>query len=1023
MKNFFVSHKHPVSVVLVILLAGGIFTYTKMQSSLFPEVTFPKIKIIAENGLQPVSKMMITVTKPLEIAIKRVPNLVTVRSITSRGSCEISAFMKWNIDIDLSKQQIESSINQISGDLPPGTTITVEKMNPSILPISGFVIKGKNISNIELNLIANYTVKPYLSQVEGVSEVRVIGGKTKEFHIELMPQRMSELNVTPAIITNALKETNFITSNGYLTDYSRLYLTVTDATVKNLDDLKNLIISNDGKRILKLQDIANVKIAERTEYIRVNANGESAALVAVIKQPNANLISVSNEIEKKINELNKTILPKGVTLSPYYVQADFVNDSIRSVNDSIYIGLLLAIIVAFIFLRSIKSGAVILVTIPLTLSFTLITLRAVGYNFNIMTLGAIAAAIGLIIDDAIVVVEQIHRTHEEHPETPTRELLAKSISFLLPSMVGSSISTIVIFLPFALLSGVAGAYFNILTNTMMITLICSYLVTWIGLPVIYLLFSRKHRKLSERPVKVDRLKKGRWISYFILRPWVSIAFIILLIIVIAKVPGKLETGFLPEMDEGSIVLDYKSPPGTSLQETDRMLREVEKLFPSVPEIEAYSRRTGTEMGFFITEPNSGDYLIHLKKDRSRTTEEVIDDIRKRIESSQPALRIDFGQVIGDMLGDLMSSVQPIEILIFGDNQEVLHDLARKVAAITEKTEGTADVFDGIVIAGPSVNVEPDYQRLLQFGITPADFQYQLQTQLEGNEVGSIYEKEQLTTVRMLYPNAANTSMERLRNSSIFLPDGKLHPLSQLSKISLSQGSAEINRENLQSMVRVIARLNKRDLGSVMNDLQNKIKANINLPKGYHIDYGGEYKEQQQSFRELMMILLSAALLVFSVMLFLFKDIKVALLILFIAVLGIGGCLLALWITGTPLNVGSYTGIIMIIGIIGENAIFTFQQFHENLKEGGTDPSGRFIRVDDSIVYAISTRLRPKLMTALGAIIALSPIALGIGTGAQLHQPLAIAVIGGFIIALPLLLIVYPSLLRILFRNFKHELNT
>jgi CzcA family heavy metal efflux pump len=1011
MKNFYVSHTHPFAVVLVILLAGGIFTYTKMQSSLFPEVTFPKIKVIAENGLQPVSKMMITVTKPLEIAIKRVPNLVTVRSITSRGSCEISAFMKWNTDIDLSKQQIESSINQITNDLPPGTSITVEKMNPSILPISGYVIKGKNKSSIELNLIANYTVKPYLSQVEGVSEIRVIGGKTKEFHIELIPQRMSELNVTPAMISNALKETNFITSNGYLTDYNRLYLTVTDATVKNLDELQKLIISNDGKRILRLKDIANVRIAERTEYIRVNANGESAALIAVIKQPNANLISVSTEIEKKITDLNKTILPRGVTLTPYYVQADFVNDSIRSVNESIFMGLFLAIIVAFIFLRSLKSGAVILLTIPLTLSLTLITLRVAGYNFNIMTLGAIAASIGLIIDDAIVVVEQIHRTHEEHPETPTRDLLIKSISFLLPSMIGSSVSTIVIFLPFALLSGVAGAYFNILTNTMMITLICSFLVTWIGLPVIYLLLSRKNRRIIAGPPNTGSPKKGKWISFFILRPAISFVFIVILIFIIANVPGKLETGFLPEMDEGSIVLDYKSPPGTSLQETDRILREVEKLFPSVPEIESYSRRTGTEMGFFITEPNSGDYLIQLKKERSRSTEEVIDDIRRRVESSQPALRIDFGQVIGDMLGDLMSSVQPIEIKIFGDNQEILQGLARQVASVTEKTRGTADVFDGITIAGPSVNIEPDYQRLLQFGITPADFQSQLQTQLEGSEVGSIYEKEQLTTMRMIYPDAVNTSLERMRNSSIFLPDGKLHPLSELSTISTTQGSAEIERENLQSMIPVIARLNNRDLGSVMNDLQQQIRSSVNLPGGYHIAYGGAYKEQQQSFSELMRILLAAALLVFSVMLFLFRDIKVALLILFIAVLGISGCLLALWITGTPLNVGSYTGIIMIIGIIGENAIFTFQQFHETLKVSTPH---------DSVVYAISTRLRPKLMTALGAIIALAPIALGIGTGAQLHQPLAIAVIGGFIIALPLLLIVYPTLLRLLFRNYQRQ---
>lgn len=1006
MKNFFVSHKNPVAVVLFIILAAGIFSYSKMQSSLFPEVTFPKIKVIADNGLQPVSKMMITVTKPLENAIKRVPGLKNIRSITSRGSCEISAFMGWKEDIDLCKQQVESSINQIKDELPPGTIITVEKMNPSILPVIGYVIKGKGRSNIEINQIANYTVKPYLSQVSGVSEIRVIGGKIKEFHIELQPQKMSALSVTPAMITTALSQSNFISSNGYLNDYNRMYLTVTDANVENLEELQNLVISNDGKRVLHLQDIANVKIAEQTEYVRVNANGESAVLVAVIKQPNANLIDITQGVEKKIAELNKTILPRGVSLSSYYVQADFVNDSIRSVSDSLWIGLVLAIIVCVIFLRSVKSSAVILITIPLTISLTLLSLYVLGYNFNIMTLGAIAASIGLIIDDAIVVVEQIHRTHEEHPETPTKELLSRSVNYLLPAMIGSSISTIVIFFPFILLSGVAGAYFKILANTMMITLICSFLVTWIGLPVIYLLLSGK-RKPGKHEIAIHERKSGKWISFFVLRPAISFVFVLALIASVYYISSRLETGFLPEMDEGSIVLDYTSPPGTSLQETDRMLREVEKLLPTVPEIETYSRRTGTQMGFFITEPNYGDYLIQLRKDRKRTTNEVIDEIRQKVESTQPALQIDFGQVIGDMLGDLMSSTQPIEIKIYGDNVKVLQGLARQVAEITENVKGTADVFNGITIAGPSVNIEPDNQKLAQFGITPADFQTQLQTQLEGAVIGNIFEKEQQTAIRMIYPDAINTTIDRMKTGTIFLPNGKLQPLVQLAKITPEPGSAEIERENLQSMIPVTARLNNRDLGSVMKDIQQEIKSKVNLPQGYHISYGGAYEEQQQSFSELLIILLSAALLVFTVMIFMFKEIKVALLILFISVLGISGSMIALFLTGTPLNVGSYTGIIMIIGIIGENAIFTFLQFHQTLETSSPD---------EAVIYAISTRLRPKLMTAIGAIIALSPIALGIGTGAQLHQPLAIAVIGGFVIALPLLLIVYPSMLRLLYKS-------
>jgi CzcA family heavy metal efflux pump len=1004
MKNFFVAYKNPLTVMLVIILLGGMFAYSRLQTSLFPDVTFPKIKVIADAGLQPVSKMMVTVTKPLENAIKRVPELQYVRSTTSRGSCEISAFMDWNADIDLSQQRIESRINEIKNDLPPETQITVEKMNPSILPVMGYTLESHDRSAIELKLLANYTVKPFLSQVAGVSEVRIIGGRTKEYWITLDAQKMSTLSITPDMLNTAIGQTGFVKSNGYLADYHFLYLTVTDATVHSKEDIGHIVVRNTGKRVILLQDIASVDIKEAVEYTRINANGKDAVLIAVIKQPNVNLVDMSKAMEQKVAALQK-VLPKGVTIRPYYIQADFVNTSVKSVTDSLWIGLALAIFVAVIFLRSLKASATILITIPITLCLTLIVLYAIGYTFNIMTLGAIAAAIGLIIDDAIVVVEQIHRTHEEHPEEGSRTLVQKAIHYLFPAMLGSSISTIVIFIPFVLMSGVAGAYFKVLTNTMIITLVCSFLVTWIGLPVVYLLLTRERK--TRKTLKPHNVKNQRWVAFFIRRPWLSLLIMGCLAGLIWFILPQLETGFLPDMDEGSIVLDYNSPPGTSLQETDRMLREVEKIIVATPEVQAYSRRTGTEMGFFITEPNRGDYLIQLRKDREKTTDEVIEGLRKQIEATQPALRIDFGQVIGDMLGDLMTSVQPIEIKIFGDDQAKLHELSMQVADLVSKTEGTADVFNGIVIAGPSVSVEPNYARLAQFGLTPAALQYQLQTSLEGNIVGTLPEKEQMTNIRMVYPGSRTRSVADIARLPIFLPNGELKPITELATVTVKPGDAEIQRENLQSMGVVTGRLEGRDLGSVMKDIQDVVGSKIGLPPGYHITYGGAYAEQQQSFSELLVILITASLLVFGVILFLYRRFQVALIILLVAVLGIAGSYLALYLTHTPLNVGSYTGLIMIVGIIGENAIFTFLQFRDSLAAQS---------VDEAVIYAISTRLRPKLMTALGAIIALMPLALGIGAGAQLHQPLAIAVIGGFVIALPLLLIVLPSLLRWLYHQ-------
>ncbi len=1004
MKNLFVKFKSPISVILLLVLLGGAYSYKNLKTSLFPDVTFPKIKVIADNGEQPVDKMMVTVTKPLENAIKRVEKLSLIRSATSLGSCEISAFMEWGADIDLAKQQLESRINQIKNTLPPDVQITIEKMNPSILPVMGYSLQSKVKNQVELKMMAEYLVKPYLSRVDGVAGVEVIGGKNKEYRIVLDQEKLSTLRINPQEIENAFQQTDFIQSNGYTVDYNRLYLTVTDATISDKEQLENLVLFNDASRKIKVSDVAKVEVAEQTEYIRIKADGMDIPLVAVLKQPQSNLIDVSNEVMAKADELNK-ILPADVKLVPYYNQSEFVHDSIRSIIDVLWIGLLLAIVVATIFLRSLKASGVILLTIPITLALTFIILKFIGYDFNIMTIGAIAAAIGLIIDDAIIVVEQIHRTHEEFPGQKPRELVGKAIHFLFPAMVSSSLSTIVILIPFELMTGIAGAYFKILTQTMIITLLASFLVTWLGLPVIYLLLS-KDISLGKQ-LKTSDFKQKSWVVFFVRRPYISLVIVAGLILSIVYIVPKLETGFLPEMDEGSIVLDYKTPPGTSLEETDRLLQQIDKIIESVPEVKTYSRRTGTQMGFFITEPNDGDYLIILDKNREKTTVEIEDIIRKQIEASMPFMETEFMQVVTDMLGDLMESGTPIEVKVFGDDHEKIKELSRQIGDSLESVDGVDDVYNGILIAGPMLSVLPKEDQLKQFGLSAIDLQTQVQTHLEGRVIGSIPEKEQLTDIRMIFPQNNQTPIEKLKDTKICTSAGEYLPLHQFADFSIKSGVAEIQRENLQTMGMITARLNGIDLGTGMREIQNKLQS-LSLPPSYQIVYAGSYAQQQKSFAELLKILMLGALLVFTVVLFMFKNLKISLTVLFLSLLGVSGSVLALYFTGTPLNVGSYTGLIMIIGIIGENAIFTIQQFLFELKNSN---------VDTALGFAISHRLRPKLMTATGAIIALLPLALGIGSGAKMHQPLAIAVIGGLIIALPLLLIVLPGFLKLLYEKY------
>ncbi len=997
MKNLHFKYKYPLLAIALLLLAGGIFSYRNLKTGLFPDITFPKIKVIADAGQQPVDKMMTTVTIPLENIIRRTEGLQYIRSTTSRGSCEISVFLDWSTDINTAKSQIESFINQSQGSILPNTVFSVEKMNPSILPVMGYSLEGDNLSQVDLKKIAKYQIKPYLAATPGVSDIVVIGGKDKEYQVILRPDVVKSLGISIGTIQNAVVNSNLLQSNGYITDFNRMYLTLTDNAVDDIKDLENLVIINSPNRLIRLKDVADIEVKEAKEYIKILANGKNVPIIAVVKQPTANLIDVNNTIEQKVAELAK-ILPKDVRLIPYYKQADFVIKSIASIKDVLWIGLILALMVVIFFLRSFSASMVVLCTIPISLSLTLIVLDALGYTFNIMTLGAVAAAIGLMIDDVVIIIEQIHKIREEHPKEAISWCAHEAIDHLLPAMIGSSLSTLVIFIPFVLMTGVAGAYFQVMAYTMIIALASSFLVTWLVVPVLSIIFSKS------KPIERKHRPKTKWIHAILERPIIGIAFLIICIVIIIVLPSRLPSGFLPEMDEGSIVLDYNSPAGTTLEETDRMLQIVNGILDTQPEVEAYSARLGTQMGFFITEPNRGDYLIKLKDKRTKTTEEVSDEIRQRIEATVPQLTVDFGQVIGDMLGDLMSSVQPIEIKVFGDDVNVLEGLSQQVAAEIETIPGTADVFDGIVVAGPALSIIPNVPVLAQLGLTPADFQLQLQTQIEGTVVSTIIDKEQIINIRLIYPNAYRTSVADLKNTSIILPKGSSVPLSTVAKIEIGKGVAEINRENQKSMGVITARLNNRDLGSTLTEIRSHLNQQLSLPSGYTIEYGGAYQEQQKAFKELMMILISAILLVFIVILFLFRKIKIAFAIIVIAILGVAGCLLSLYLTGTPLNVGSYTGIIMIVGIIGENSIFTYRQYQEGAAS---------LTHIEKIEYSIAARLRPKLMTAFAAIMALTPLALGIGAGAQLHQPLAIAVIGGLVFALPLLLVVLPTILKVI----------
>ena len=1018
MKNYYKILKKPILLIGILIFIAGVFSFTQMKTNLFPEVQFPRISIIIDAGQIPIDRMMISVTQPIESAVKKVNGVRLVKSSTSRGSATVEVYFDWGLDIYALKPQLESRINEIKNFLPPDVNISAEVMNQSLFPVYGYTLENPNKTDVDLKDIANIIVRPAFSQVDGISNVIIRGGRSKEYIIAPNPTKMTALGIVPQDIITAFDNNNFVSSAGLLPDYYRMYLTLLDTRVQDIEQLNNTIVKNIDGRIVKVKDIAEIKLEEQQEFVKINANGNNAVVIDLVKQPGVNLTNFADNIEQKAQEIQK-LLPEGYSLKPYYNQSAFVKESVDGTMKTIYEGLILAFLVIILFLRSWRSSLVVLLTIPVTVAFSFLVLYLVGITINIMSLGAIAASVGLIIDDAIVIIEQIYKNHEDYPNKSRYQVVQMSIKFLLPAMIASSLSTIVIHFPFRLMSGLAGSFFRILSDTMQLTMIVSFLVTWLLLPVFHIIIGYKHK-----PIKKETTSKTFWLAWFFNKPSISIVFVLMLIFSGYFASTKLETGFLPELDEGSIVLDYYSPPGTNINETDRLCKEMEKVILANPNVESYSRRTGIRMSFRAHPANEGDYSIQLKHDRTKSTEEVISDLRHDILAKVPVLNIEFGQRIADLLGDLIGKAQPIEVKIFGDDYTQLQAIADQCHKVMDSIPGIVDIDDGLVPEGPALIFTPKLDKLALYNIDLSNFDTQLKAIIEGVpigksaniptpnpdqaamtsglQIGDIQEGQQMRRVIMRFVDFADNDLEVMKKQAVFLPNGKTLPLSFFCNIKPQSGDVIENRENLKPVISLTSRLENIDLGTAISNIKSEFAKKIDLPPTYQIEYGGAYAQQQKSFKELLMILVLATLLVFVVLMFLFKRWSVSLLILFISLIGISGSLILLYIFNIPLNVSSYTGLIMIVGIIAENAIFTVYQYFKDLENNDKDFAVR---------SAIHLRLRPNLMTALSAILALIPLAIGVGIGAQMQQALAIAVIGGFIVAMPLLLVVLPSFLR------------
>ena len=1003
-------HGRPIVFVILTLVAVGIYLSFTIPIAVFPATDFPRIVIGADNGVAPIDQMLVIVTRPIEEAVNSVPGLELIKSITSRGSAEVDLYFSWKADMFQTLELVNAALARVQSNLPPTARLTSNRLTFAAFPILGYSLTSATVPQTQLWEMATYEIKPRLNRLNGVSTVVVQGGEEPEFEIRPDAAKMLETSVTVPALLDAVRRSNMIDSPGLVQNKHQLVLTLVSGQARTPEQISQIVVKTTNAGLpVRVGDVAAVLPSVRPVYTIVSADGRPAVLLNINRQPESNTIQVANEVHAEVEAVRKS-LPRGVEMRPFYDQSNIVNDSIASVRDAILAGLVLASIILVLFLRDWGTSLVAGLVIPATIAVTFIALRVVGESFNLMTLGGLAAAVGLVIDDAIVVVENIVM-HRDAGQS-RGEAIRSAIKEVAKPLVGSTVTPIVVFLPLISITGVTGVFFRALAITVAMALLTSLALALTWTPVLshYLLrrpATAGSAAQGEAPTtgllgRIVRLYE-RVLRRALMHPIVLTALILLLVAGSYFCYQALGSDLLPSMDEGGFILDYIMPAGSSLAETNRAVSEVEQILRSIPEVENTSRRTGLQLGLAqVTEANTGDISVQLKRKRSRGVDEVIADVRSKVTERLPMLQVEFVQLLQDMIGDLTSAPEPVEIKMFSQDPATLREWAPKVGEQIRKIPGVVDVLNGIdnTISGPAITFHVDPMVAARSGFTPEEVELDASAIIQGEPAPTpVILNDRSYTIRVRYPEQARSSLDSIRNALLVSANGKSATLGSLATVEEIPGQTEIRRENLQRDVAVTARLEGLNLGSAIDEVKKTV-ARVNLPPSIRVEYGGAYQEQQRSFRDLAFVLVLAIVLVFTVLLFEFGTFAAPTAILASALLSTSGVFLALLLTHTTFNIASFMGLIMVIGIVAKNGILLLDADQRYRAEG----SSPF----EAMVLAGERRLRPILMTALATMAGMVPLALAWGAGSQMLQPLAIAVIGGVLASIFLSLVITPA---------------
>lgn len=1011
-------------LTITLALVGGYLAFF-IPVSVFPNTDFPRVVVGVDNGVMPIDQMLVTITRPIEEAVNSVPGLRKVTSVTSRGSAEVDLYFDWTSDMILTLQRVDAVVARLQAELPSTAKVETHRLTFAVFPIVGYSLTSDSVPQNKLWEIANYDLKPRLNRLNGVATVILQGGRVPEFEVSPDPARLLAAGITVSDILESIKRTNLIDSPGLIEHGHQLVLGLVSGQVRTPEQIGQIVVKNSSAGVpIRLGDIAAVTPSVAPVYTVVTANGKPAVLLNVNRQPESNTLDVANEVHALIQQITPT-LPPGVHLEPFYDQSTIVHDSIASVRDAVLIGIVLSSIILVVFLRDWGTSLVAGLVIPVTLLITFIVLSVTNQSFNLMTLGGLAAAVGLVIDDAIVVLENIV-LHRDAGQSRFQAIQSALRELTVP-LIGSTITPIVVFLPLISITGVTGSFFRALAVTMSVALFTSLLLalTWTPTLSQYLVRRRDAGDLpapsSEAGPDMATLLAaeeahlsgffgrivdfyGRTMKAILKRPWMLAASSVVIVALSIVCYMTLDSDLLPKMDEGGFILDYFTPSGSSLAESNRILLHIEEILKSTPEVENTSRRTGMQLGLAaVTEANNGDFTVKLKRDRKRDIDTVIEDIRSKIEEEEPTTKVEFIQLLQDMIGDLTSQPEPVVIKLFSQDGKLLNETAPRVAEAIQKAQGVVDVLNGVenTVSGPAVTYQVNPTVAARAGFTAEEVAMNAAAVLEGEPAATpVVVNDRAYTIRVRFPDRSRASLDQMSNTLLTSSTGRTATLGSLATLVTDPGETEIRRENLQRLVQVTARFEGLGLGKGMAGVQKAV-SDLHLPRSIRVEYGGQYQEQQKSFGDLLMVLVLALLLLFIVLLFEFRTFSGPTAILASALLSTFGGLLALLVTRTTFNVASFMGMIMVIGIVAKNGILLLdaeQRFRE-LK----------FSAEEAMIQAGRRRLRPIVMTALATVAGMLPLAFGIGAGSAMLKPLAITVVGGILSSMVLSLVFTPAI--------------